>query len=77
MEIVWIPKNGGLIVIMEMRQKNNLLRHQQKHHKRDVWKMSHEKTPWKQNFGIINKRKHIKNRTSDLNALPATCLVHT
>ncbi len=45
--------------------------------KRHVWKMSNEKTPWKQNFGIINKRKHIKNGTSDLNALPATCLRHT
>jgi hypothetical protein len=45
--------------------------------KRHVWKMPNEKTAWKQNFGIINKRKHIKNRSSDLNASPATCLVHT
>jgi hypothetical protein len=45
--------------------------------KRHIWKMSNEKTSWKQNFGIINKRKHIKNRTSDLNGLPATCVVHT
>jgi hypothetical protein len=45
--------------------------------KRHIWKMSNEKTSWKQNFGIINKRKHIKNRTSDRNGLPATCVVHT
>jgi hypothetical protein len=53
MEIVWIPKNGGLIVIMEMQQKNNLLRHQEKHHKRDT-------------FGKCQMRKHHGNKTLEL-----------
>jgi hypothetical protein len=33
---------------------------------RHVWKMSNEKTAWKQNFGIINKRKHHGNKSFEL-----------
>jgi hypothetical protein len=77
MEIVWIPKNGLDCHNGNATKKQPFERSTKTPQKRHVWKMSNEKTPWKQKFGIINKRKHIKNRTSDLNALPATCLVHT
>jgi hypothetical protein len=38
---------------MEMQQKNNLLRHQQKHHKRDT-------------FGKCQMRKHHGNKSLEL-----------